>query len=268
MSPGHPEPMQGFTEVATLVGSISLTVPRIAAAFIVLPLLTGRSIPPLVRNSFLVSLAVMIYPMAAAVPPDATPIATQWPLIVIKEVFIGAGLGFLFSSIFWAVSAAGNLIDTKAGSNFAAAMDPMEGEETSLTGLLLSQLTAWLFMASCAFTLFLDLLMSSYAQWPVARMLPPLPASGQSVMIEEFSSLFTTALLLAAPAIVVLSLIDLSLGLINRYAQQLNVFTFAFPIKAWVATWIVLLSLGTFAAVVTHRLFENRGLLHVLQRVL
>lgn len=261
------DPMQGLTSIAAVVQSIALTLPRITAAFLVLPLLTGQNIPPLVRNSFLVSLAVMIYPIAAAVP-SAPLTELDWPLIVVKEVLIGAGLGFLFSSIFWAVSAAGNLIDTKAGTNFGAMIDPLQGQQTSLTGLLLSQLTAWLFMASGAFTLFLDLLMSSYSQWPVTRMLPPLPAAGQNIMIAEFSSLFTTALLLAAPALVVLSLIDLSLGLINRYAQQLNVFAFAFPIKAWVATWIVLLSLGTFTAVITHRLFENRGLLHVLQRVL
>jgi type III secretion protein T len=263
------EPIPGFTDVAAIASSIALTLPRIAAAFIVLPLLSGQSIPPLARNSFLVSLAVMIYPVAAAIPAAGAGLpAGAWPLIVIKEMLIGAVLGFLFSAIFWAVSAAGNLIDTKAGSNFAAVVDPLQGHETSLTGTLLSQLTAWLFMASGAFMLFLDLLMSSYALWPVARMLPPLPASGQNLAIAEFSSLFTTALLLAAPALVVLSLIDLSFGLINRYAQQLNVLTFAFSIKAWVATWIVLLSLGTFTAIVTQRLLENRGLLQFLQRML
>jgi type III secretion protein T len=40
------------------------------------------------------------------------------------------------------------------------------------------------------------------------------------------------------------------------------------PLKAWVATWIVLLSLGSFVEVVMHRLFENRGLLQQLHRVL
>ena len=141
------DPMQGLTSIAAVVQSIALTLPRITAAFLVLPLLTGQNIPPLVRNSFLVSLAVMIYPIAAAVP-SAPLTELDWPLIVVKEVLIGAGLGFLFSSIFWAVSAAGNLIDTKAGTNFGAMIDPLQGQQTSLTGLLLSQLTAWLFMAS------------------------------------------------------------------------------------------------------------------------
>jgi type III secretion protein T len=74
--------------------------------------------------------------------------------------------------------------------------------------------------------------------------------------------------MLAAPALVVMSLIDLSLGLINRFAQQLNVFSLTMPIKSWVGTWLVLLLLGTFLDVITRRLFENRGLLNLLRHVL
>jgi len=254
-------------ELGTTFGSVALTVPRIAAAFLVLPLVNGQNMPALVRNSFFVSLAIMAYPVAAAAPA-AHSVAAVWPLIILKELFIGVFFGFVFGSVFWAVSAAGNLLDTKVGTNFASFADPLQGHETSLTGQLLTQFAAWIFMASGAFTLFLDLLLTSYAVWPVARMLPPLAAAGQSLVIDEFASLLTTALLLSAPALVVLSLIDLALGLINRYAQQLNVFSFAMPIKAWVGIWIVLLSLGAFVEVVVHRLFQNRGLVHLLQRVL
>jgi type III secretion protein T len=253
-------------QLGGMIGSVALTLPRIAAAFLVLPLLSGQNMPALVRNSFFVSLAILIYPLAAAAP--AVSVATgTWPLIILKELFVGVFIGFLFGAPFWAVSAAGNLIDTKVGSNIAVLFDPVQGHETSLTGQLLAQLAAWLFLASGAFTLFLDLLMRSYTLWPVGRMLPPLTVLGQNLAIDQFSSLLTVALMLAAPALVVLSLIDLCLGLINRYAQQLNVFSFALAIKAWVATWIVLLSLGTFVEVITLRLFEHRGLLRLLQRV-
>ena len=190
------------------------------------------------------------------------------PMIIVKELLIGLYLGFIFSAIFWAMSAAGNLIDTKVGTNFAATLDPIQGHQTSLTGELLSQLAAWLFMASGAFTLFIDLLMTSYTVWPVAQLLPPLKVAARELAIGEFGSLMTTALLLAAPALVVMSLIDLALGLVNRYAQQLNVFSLTMAIKAWVATWIVLLSVGVFVEVALHRLFESRGLLTELRRVL
>lgn len=259
--------MTAVDELGTTVGAVALTLPRISAAFLILPLLTGENMPALVRNSFFVSLAIMAYPVASAAPA-AHGVAAAWPMIVLKELFIGVFFGFVFGSVFWAVSAAGNLIDTKVGTNFASVADPLQGHETSLTGQLLTQFTAWLFMASGAFTLFLNLLLTSYTVWPVARMLPPLAPAAERYIIDEFSSLLTTALLLSAPALVVMSLIDLALGLSNRYAQQLNVFSLSMPIKAWVATWIVLLSLGAYVEVIVHRLFQNRGLLQALQRLL
>ena len=258
--------MNSVQDLGSLLGALALTVPRIAAAFLVLPLLSSSTMPALVRNSFFVSLAIFIYPVAASGPALTTP--ALWPLIVVKELFIGASLGFLFGAVFWAVSAAGSLIDSKVGSNLAAVLDPIQGHDTSLTGQLLSQLAAWLFMASGAFTLFLELLMTSYTIWPVTRTLPSLAPAGRDLMIEQFGGLLATTLMLAAPALVILSLIDLSLGFVNRYAPQLNVFALTLSIKAWVATWIVLLMLGTFVEVLMRRLAENCGLLQLLRGVL
>jgi type III secretion protein T len=261
--------VNAFDHLGASAGAVALCLPRIVAAFLILPLLTGENMPSLVRNSFFVSLAIIIYPVAGATAAD-TGSASQvlWPLLIVKELFIGALFGFLFGSVFWAVSAAGNLIDTKVGSNFAATVDPLQGHETSLTGQLLTQLASWLFMTTGAFTLFLGLLMKSYALWPVARMLPLVVPLGEAMIVDDFASLLTLALLLSAPALVVLSLLDLSLGLVNRYAQQLNVFSLTMPLKAWVATWIVLLSLGTFVEVITRHLFANRDLLNVLRPLL
>jgi type III secretion protein T len=261
--------VNAFDHLGAAGGAIALSLPRIVAAFLMLPLLTSENMPSLARNSFFVSLAILIYPVAGATavqPGDG--LQVLWPLLVVKELFIGTLFGFLFSSVFWAVSAAGNLIDTKVGSNFAATVDPLQGHETSLTGSLLTQLAGWLFMTTGAFTLFLGLLMKSYALWPITSLLPHAAPLGEALIVDDFASLLTLALLLSAPALVVLSLLDLSLGLVNRYAQQLNVFSLTLPLKAWVATWIVLLSLGTFVEVITRHLFINRGLLNLLRPLL
>jgi type III secretion protein T len=259
--------MNAGEQLGHIIGGLALVLPRIIAAFLILPLITAQSMPPLVRNSFFVSLAIIVYPVVSTVTPGVSISVGSVPLIVVKEIFIGLFFGFLFSSVFWAVSAAGNLIDTKVGSNFAIVADPIQGHETSLTGQLLTQLVAWLFMASGAFTLFIDLLIRSYTYWPVTQLLPEISLRGQEYVIDEFAALLTLTLMLAAPALVVLSLIDLSLGLINRYAPQLNIFQFTIPVKAWVATWIVLLSLGTFLTVVTRHIVANKAVLEILRRL-
>jgi type III secretion protein T len=248
---------------------VALTLPRIVAAFVMLPLMTSETVPALVRNSFYVSLAIVAYPLAAAAAP-ATGVMNSplWGVILGKEIFLGMTIGFCFGIVFWALGSAGSVMDTKAGASMAMDMDPIAGQQASLSSVFLSQLGAWLFMISGAFEIFLDLLMSSYAIWPVGKLLHSLQTHGVDFFIGQFSYLMTAVLLFSAPALVVMSLVDIALGLVNRYAQQLNVFSLAMPIKAWMSTWVLMLALGAIVEVVMRKLFENRGLLRVLQHVL
>ena len=55
------------------LNGVALTLPRIVAAFAVLPLMTSDTVPALVRNSFYVSLAILVYPLAAAASPSTVP---------------------------------------------------------------------------------------------------------------------------------------------------------------------------------------------------
>lgn len=251
-----------------LLIALALTLPRIVAAFLMLPLLTSENMPAMVRNSFFVSLAIVALPVAAAAAPTAQLGEAAWGLIVVKEIFIGLAIGFSFGVVFWAIGAAGNIIDTKVGTTMASVLDPIQGHQTSLTGLFLSELAAWLFMASGAFILFVDLLLTSYTLWPVMSHLPALGEGGRLWFVEQFGFLMTLMLVLSAPALVVMSLLDLGLGLMNRFAQQLNVFMLALSIKAWVAVWILLLMLGLIVELILRTLVEHRGLLELLQKIL
>lgn len=247
--------------------SLALTLPRIAASFLILPLMTSETVPAMVRNAFFVSLALIAYPIAAAAMPENTVGAPAWPFVIVKELFLGLVLGFSFGAVFWAVGAAGGIIDTQIGANFANSLDPIQGHQTSFTGLLFSQLATWLFMASGAFLVFIELLLTSYQVWPVASFVPTLKPLASMYFIGELRYLMSAALLFAAPALVTMSLIDLSFGLVNRYAQQLNVFSLTMPIKAWVSQWLTLLSLGLIMELVLRKMFENKGLLEVLRRL-
>jgi type III secretion protein T len=247
--------------------ALGLTLPRIAGAFIMLPLLTQQNMPATVRNSFLVSLAIVALPIAlAGLPAGGMPVVDMAP-IVLKELFIGIAIGFCFGIVFWAIGAAGNILDTQIGMSMASIFDPIQGHQTSLHGQFLSQLAAWLFMASGAFLVFLDLLLTSYSIWPVMSFFPNIQVSGVHLFVGQFGYLMTAALLLAAPAMVILLIIDLAFGLVNRYAPSLNVFALTLPIKAWLATAIILLMIGTFVEFVLQRLGDSRGFIDVLQKV-
>lgn len=255
-----------FDGVGNAMLALALTLPRIVGAFLMLPLLTAQNMPAMVRNSFLVSLAIVALPIAMAGAPIDAMGAPMWPVIVLKEIFLGIAIGFCFGMVFWAIGAAGNLMDSQVGMGMASIFDPIQGHQTSLHGEFLSQLAAWLFMASGAFLVFLDLLLSSYALWPVTSYFPHIQGAGMHLFVGQFSYLMTALLVMAAPAMVLLLLIDLSFGLVNRYAPQLNVFALTLPIKAWIATAMILLLLGVYVEIVLKKLGENRGLLELLNR--
>lgn len=245
--------------------ALGLTLPRIIGAFLMLPLITQSNMPAMVRNSFLVSLAIVALPVAVAAAPTESMSTLQWPMMVLKELFIGVAIGFCFGIVFWAFSAAGSVIDSQVGMGMATVFDPIQGHQVSLHAEFLSHFAAWLFMASGAFLIFLDLLLSSYAIWPPTSFFPNLPATGMNLFVGHFSFMMTTLLVLAAPAMVVLLIIDLSFGLVNRYAPQLNVFALTLPIKAWLATAIILLMLGVYIEILVERLTDSRGLMELLR---
>src|SRR5690606_16165981 len=142
----------------------------------------------------------------------------EWPVIVLKEIFIGVAIGFCFGIVFWAVAAVGGVIGTEVRMAMAQAVDPIQGHQATLHCALLSQVAAGLFMASGAFLVFLALLMGSYVLWPVASCFPDLPAVGMNLFVGQFDFMMTTVLVMAAPVMVVMLVIDLSFGLVNRYA--------------------------------------------------
>lgn len=256
-----------FDSVGNIMLALGLVLPRVIGAFMMLPLITNENMPPLVRNSFMVSLAIIAIPVAMNGVPLNELGALAWAPIILKELFIGVSIGFCYGMVFWAISAAGNVIDTQVGMSMATIMDPIQGHQASLHGQFLSQLAAWLFMASGAFLVFLDILLSSYAVWPVTSFYPSLQPGGMEMFIGQFAFLMSAVVVMAAPVMVFMLLVDLVFGLMNRFAPQLNVFALTMPIKAWVATAMIFLLIGLYAEIIMDRLMANRGLLDALQKV-
>jgi type III secretion protein T len=252
---------ESFSQAAM---SFTVVLPRIASAFLLIPFFTNETITPLIRNVFFVSLALAVMPLALAQPVPTSTSGISLIPIVLKEILIGIAIGYTFSVVFWALEGAGQIIDNKIGSTTAQLVDPISGHQTTLLGAYLGRLAGYLFAAFGGLTLFVDLLLSSFAIWPVLAPFPDLAALGAMFFVERFDELMRLMLLLAAPALCVLTLLEFGLGFMNRYAPQLNVFTLSMPLKSLLAIFILVLAVGTTADFVVHWLAEQRSLIRLL----
>lgn len=235
-------PYESFSE---LLVSFALVLPRIAAAFALLPYFTADTIPPLVRNIFFVSLALALMPLVLEQAPPPGMSGTALAPLVLKEILIGVAVGYTFGIVFWAFEGAGQVIDNKVGSTIAQLVDPLTGQQTTLIGSYLGKLAAYVFAAFGGLQLFTGLLLTTFDVWPVLAPLPSLPALGQMFFVQRFDELMRLMLLLAAPTLCVLTLVEFGVGFINRYAPQLNAFSIAMSIKNWLAVFVLALSIGT-----------------------
>jgi type III secretion protein T len=253
-----------FESFGQMVVSLAIVLPRIAAAFLLLPHFTADTIPSLVRNVFFVSLAIAVMPLVLDEAPPASLSGVALLPIIVKEIFIGVAIGYSFGIIFSALAGAGEVIDAKIGSMATQLTDPLTGQQTTLIGAYLGRLAAYLFAAFGGLHLFVDLLLSSFGVWPALAPLPNLQALGHLFFIQRFDELMRLILLLSAPALSVLTLLEVGLGFINRYAPQLNVFTLSMSLKAWLAVLILLLTVGYTSSFVLDWLGDQRDLLRLL----
>ncbi|EGG6882587.1 EscT/YscT/HrcT family type III secretion system export apparatus protein [Salmonella enterica] len=222
---------------------------------LLLPLLkTGSLGTTLLRNGVLISLTFPVLPIIYQqhifihVGKDYS-----WLGLITGEVIIGFLIGFCAAVPFWAVDMAGFLLDTLRGATMGTIFNSTMEAETSLFGLLFSQFLCVIFFISGGMEFILNILYESY------QYLPP----GQDLLFGreflkyiqiEWRTLYQLCISFSIPAIICMVLADLALGLLNRSAQQLNVFFFSMPLKSILVLLMLLIS---FPYALHHYLIES-----------
>jgi type III secretion protein T len=247
---------------ALLVG---LACTRFAVAFLLLPIFSPDTVPAMVRNAVIVGLAVVTLAVQPVLPVQSwTP--AQWLQLFGREALLGLAFGVLLGAVLWAFETAGQIVDTKVGATMAQVLDPMSGHQTSLSGAMLSRLALFIFMAGGGFLMFVAVLVQSYTLWPLSKPGLALPPGSLAVFEAAFASFAVLSLMLAAPCILVLYAIDLALGLVNRYAPQLNLISVSMSVKGLAATLVwFLLFVPLVGAIEDHIEAGVAGLLPALE---
>lgn len=217
-----------------------MVLPRAYAFMVASQLLSPTVMPRIARN---VAILVIALPMTPALRADAAMFAADVPTFMMyfaKEVALGFVMGYLIFWMFWAVQAAGTLIDNQRGTAIASSIDPLQGHEASPLGLLFSQAFVTYFFALGGFLVLLGLLYESYALWPVRALLPIRDASFPAMILEILDRGMMLTVLLSAPIVIIMFLAEFALALVSRFAPQVQVFILAMPIKSAIAMLIML----------------------------
>lgn len=218
---------------------------RVYAIFLVLPATTDQSLQGPVRNGVCLCLAFFI---AWGQPQSLVQGLEIVQIVVIlgKEALIGLLLGFAASTVFWVAEGVGVLIDNQAGYNNVQQTNPLSNEQSTPVGNLLSQLAIAGFYLLGGMMVLTGILFESFKWWPIGSLTP-----AWSNILEDFIRVQTGHYLelmikIAAPALLVLMLIDLGFGILSKTAEKLEPNNLAQPIKGAVAIAMLSLLVAVF----------------------
>jgi type III secretion protein T len=248
--------------------TFSMSMARIVAAFSVLPFMGPQVVQGIVRNSIILSLALILYPLVAPTVPTTKISVLLLAVILGKEIIIGVIIGFLVGIIFWIAESVGYFIDNQRGTTMASVVNPLSGTQTSPLGSMLLQTVTVLFFSSGGFLVFLTGLFESYRVWPIFSFYPSFDKGFSLFFLQQADFLMRMTVVLAAPVIIAIFVAELGLGLINRFAPQLNVFFLSMPIKSGIASFLLVLYLSFLLFYFKKHFVGIETLFHFLENVI
>jgi flagellar biosynthetic protein FliR len=217
---------------------------RAAGMFIASPIIGHKSIPIMIKVAVAIMLAMIMIPI---VSETALPqIDSVWVLgaIAIKETVIGLIIGFFFSILFNGVRMSGNIVGYQIGLLVAQVLDPESNSNVSMVGEFLYTLAILIFLAIDGHHAILSAFADSYRMIPVGIFNFSGPVGDMLIKFTAYA--FTIAVKLAAPVMITLFLVTVSLGVIARTVPQMNIFIVGLPLKIGVGFLVLAAALPVF----------------------
>ena len=252
-------------DLGVVLAQIGLASLRVLVAFSLLPLFAPRLLPGLARGCLI--LAISVPPAVARLhaPAPVPDSGLGLLLLLVSESAVGVLLGLGIGAFCAGLQAAGEIIDHQTGLTFTQNIDPMHGNSTSLSAHLLERVLFAALMASGLLLVVVDTVYLSYQIWPVGQPPQGLGMHVPLSLASQAARLFAWALLLAGPVVLVLFVLDLGLGLLNRSAPQFNVFSLSMSLKPLVGLAVLAAALPMLLEYTVLALFETvatlRGLI-------
>jgi flagellar biosynthetic protein FliR len=254
------------TALFSIVPVYALVFFRIAGMMTFAPLFGSGRIP---RRVKVLITAVLAFTMTGVVAPPAVMPATMWDLTlgIAGEMMFGLAMGLAMSFTFIAVQWAGEIIGQQMGFNLAAVFDPQFGNQGSLVGDLMYMLALVIFLCLPAelggpgHHALLRGVSESFDALPLLSLGVNMPLL--QLLFGLLQSTTTLALQLAAPILVTMLVVDLSLGLIGKTMPQFNIMTTGTTLRSVVGMVVLILGIALTGTVVRDSLVQAMNVMRL-----
>jgi type III secretion protein T len=222
-----------FPSIVLTVAMFGLTSARFIGMMAVMPLFTRAGLDGTLRVGIAVGFSTpltieMLGQFSVNSPPPPL-----WILafLIAKEVLVGLGLGIIFAVPLWAISMAGDVIDSYRNASASNTTDPVNSAEVSVLGTYLLILGLALFVAAGGVQVMIGATYRSLALWNVTSFAPAFHPDSLHLAGGVLREIGRLAFVVAGPLLVLMIVIDVAMMAITRMNTQFQVFEVSNSLK-------------------------------------
>ncbi len=202
---------------------------RITGAVTLLPGFGQVEVPGRIRTMLALALSLALTPCVTEHLPAGEIHYVAVFTIAVREFVIGCFIGIIGRTLLSTLDMAGNLISYQLNLSNATLFNPGMGAQGVITSLMLATAGGTLLFVLDLHHLMIKAIVHSYTLIPAGQAL--LLGDFSHNLIDVLARSFSVAVQFASPFLIIGTVLQLSLGLLNRLVPQLHVFFVGMPLQ-------------------------------------
>ena len=220
--------------------TFALVFIRVAAVVFLMPVLGHKLVPKTAKIIIILGLTMATYSSAAGQIHEL-PKSLGMALLIIQEIMVGAGIAIISQVIFSSIQIAGQLISYQSGLAMANIIDPNTHNSISPFGVFIIAISMLVWLALDAHHTLILGLMESIKLIPIGEW--AITSFDVNMIIDAGRGMFIAGLQIAAPALLLITLIYVALAIMSKAVPQIQVFFISFPLTLGAGIFVLGVSL-------------------------
>ncbi|WP_417670919.1 flagellar biosynthetic protein FliR [Roseibium sp.] len=232
---------------------------RLGTMIMLMPALGETSMPMRIRLTIALLLTLVLYPVGAPSYPEGLLLNPLRLLLLMGgELILGFVIGLSAKMITFALQTAGVIIASQSSLAMALGTDVTNtGQQGALVSNYLSILGVTLIFVTDTHYLIIAAMHDSFAMFPPGSWMPV--SDFAKMATETVANVFSIAVRMSAPFLVVGIVFYFGLGLLNKLMPQMQIFFIAMPVNIAIGLGLLLVLMTTMMTFYMGHLEEALG---------
>jgi flagellar biosynthetic protein FliR len=236
---------------------------RVGFMLSLVPVLSARQIPPLIRIGIMLILTFLI---AKLVPVVHALSLGQLVLAVMEQALVGLMYGFVSFLVFTGIQFAGEILDIQIGYGVVNVINPQTQQQVTIIGEFELAFATLVYLITNSHHYLIAGMVGSFNLLPMPDI--ALNAVALSDVVRFFTQSLFIVFQIAAPVAAALFLVNVALALMARVAPQMNIFAVGFPLQIMVGLLMIIVSFPLLGTVLPQIFSEVPPQLDTVMRAL